>query len=102
MLASISSWVTETFILFLPQLVFVTNKFSFFCTFIPLCLQVCTGVYHPERPLPCDQSSVTVETLVHGQRDPVPDAHLTEPSHIVEDVEAAVDLVLEQYDPLHL
>lgn len=57
-------------------------------------------MYHPERPLPCDQSSVTVETLGHGHRDLVPDPHLAEPSHIVEDVEAAVDLVLEQYSAL--
>lgn len=68
--------------------------------FLPLCPQVCTGVYHPERPLACDQSGVTMETLDHGHRDQVPDPHLAEPSHIVEDVEAAVDLVLEQYSAL--
>lgn len=66
-----------------------------FSTALPLspCPQVCTGVYNPERPLPCDQSSVTTETLV-------PDPHLAEPSHIVEDVEAAVDLLLEQESAL--
>lgn len=57
---------------------------------------VCTGVYHPKRLLPCDHSMVTVERLAHHHRDLVSDQHLAEPTHIVEDVEAAVDLLLEQ------
>lgn len=41
-----------------------------------------------------------METLPHGHMDLVPDPHLAEPSHIVEDVEAAVDLLLEQESAL--
>nr|XP_033482471.1 haloacid dehalogenase-like hydrolase domain-containing 5 [Epinephelus lanceolatus] len=52
---------------------------------------VCTGVYNPHSPLP----SVT-ETIFHGHRDLVLEPDLVEPHHIVEDVEAAVDLLLQQ------
>lgn len=64
------------------------------------CPQVCTGVYNPDCPLPHDQSSVTVEALFHGHRDLVLDPDLVEPSHIVEDVEAAVDLLVQQESAL--
>ncbi|KAL3966315.1 hypothetical protein ACER0C_031711 [Sarotherodon galilaeus] len=57
---------------------------------------VCTGVYNPSFPLPSDQNSSIMETVFHGHRDLVPEPDLMEPSHIVEDVEAAVDLLLQQ------
>lgn len=57
---------------------------------------MCTGVYNPRSPLPSDQSSAITETVFHGHRDLVLEPDLVEPSHVVEDVEAAVDLLLEQ------
>ncbi|XP_006801931.1 haloacid dehalogenase-like hydrolase domain-containing 5 [Neolamprologus brichardi] len=57
---------------------------------------VCTGVYNPRFPLPSDQNSSIMETVFHGHRDLVPEPDLMEPSHMVEDVEAAVDLLLQQ------
>ncbi|XP_034537458.1 haloacid dehalogenase-like hydrolase domain-containing 5 [Notolabrus celidotus] len=57
---------------------------------------VCTGVYNPRSPLPSDQSSAVTETVFHGHRDLVLDPDLVEPSHVVEDVEVAVDLLLQQ------
>lgn len=59
------------------------------------CPQVCTGVYNPRSPLPSDQSSVVTETVFHGHGDLVLEPDLVEPSHVVEDVEAAVDLLLQ-------
>ncbi|XP_041815913.1 haloacid dehalogenase-like hydrolase domain-containing 5 [Chelmon rostratus] len=55
---------------------------------------VCTGVYNPHSPLPSDQNSMV--TVFHGHRDLVLEPDLVEPSHVVEDVEAAVDLLLQQ------
>ncbi|PWA13878.1 hypothetical protein CCH79_00019186 [Gambusia affinis] len=55
---------------------------------------VCTGVYNPHSPLPGDQN--VSEAMVHGQNDPKVEPDLVEPSHMVEDVEAAVDLMLQQ------
>uniref|UniRef100_A0A3Q3LYB1 Haloacid dehalogenase like hydrolase domain containing 5 n=1 Tax=Mastacembelus armatus TaxID=205130 RepID=A0A3Q3LYB1_9TELE len=57
---------------------------------------VCTGVYSPRCPLPSHWISSDTETVFHGQRDLVLQPHLVEPRHIVEDVEAAVDLLLQQ------
>ncbi|XP_045931388.1 haloacid dehalogenase-like hydrolase domain-containing 5 isoform X1 [Micropterus dolomieu] len=57
---------------------------------------VCTGVYNPHSPLPSDQSGTFMETVFHGHRDLVLDPDLVEPSHVVEDVEAAVDVLLQQ------
>ncbi|XP_073323633.1 haloacid dehalogenase-like hydrolase domain-containing 5 [Pagrus major] len=57
---------------------------------------VCTGVYNPRSRLPSDQSSTVTETVFHGHRDLVLEPDLVEPSHVVEDVEAAVDLLLQQ------
>lgn len=57
---------------------------------------MCTGVYNPRSPLPRDQSSSVTEAVFHGHRDLVLEPDLVEPSHIVEDVEAAVDLLLQQ------
>ncbi|XP_076603440.1 haloacid dehalogenase-like hydrolase domain-containing 5, partial [Chaetodon auriga] len=55
---------------------------------------VCTGVYNPHALLPSDQNSMV--TVFHGHRDLVLEPDLVEPSHVVEDVEAAVDLLLQQ------
>uniref|UniRef100_A0A3Q0S7U2 Haloacid dehalogenase like hydrolase domain containing 5 n=1 Tax=Amphilophus citrinellus TaxID=61819 RepID=A0A3Q0S7U2_AMPCI len=55
-----------------------------------------TGVYNSRFPLPRDQSSSITETVFHGHRDMVLEPDLMEPSHVVEDVEAAVDLLLHQ------
>uniref|UniRef100_A0A3P9LY54 Haloacid dehalogenase-like hydrolase domain-containing 5 n=1 Tax=Oryzias latipes TaxID=8090 RepID=A0A3P9LY54_ORYLA len=57
---------------------------------------VCTGVYNPHSPLPSDQNSSITEMVFHGQRDLVLDRDLLEPSRVVEDVEAAVDFMLQQ------
>uniref|UniRef100_UPI0037E86F35 haloacid dehalogenase-like hydrolase domain-containing 5 n=1 Tax=Semicossyphus pulcher TaxID=241346 RepID=UPI0037E86F35 len=57
---------------------------------------VCTGVYNPRSPLPSDQSGTVTETVFHGHRDLVLEPDLVEPRHVVEDVEAAVDLLLQQ------
>ncbi|XP_019120773.1 haloacid dehalogenase-like hydrolase domain-containing 5 [Larimichthys crocea] len=57
---------------------------------------VCTGVYNPRSPLPSDQSSAVTEMLFNGHRDMVLEPNLVEPGHVVEDVEAAVDLLLQQ------
>jgi len=58
--------------------------------------QVCTGVYNPQSPLPSDQNSGVTEMVFHGHRDLVLEPDLVEPSHVVQDVEAAVDLLLQQ------
>ncbi|XP_055364894.1 haloacid dehalogenase-like hydrolase domain-containing 5 isoform X3 [Betta splendens] len=57
---------------------------------------VCTGVYNPHSILSSDQSSSITETELHGHRDLVLEPDLVAPNHVVEDVEAAVDLVLQQ------
>ncbi|XP_036007633.1 haloacid dehalogenase-like hydrolase domain-containing 5 [Fundulus heteroclitus] len=56
-----------------------------------LSILVCTGVYNPRSPLPGDQN---LSEMFHGHKDMELD--LLEPSHVVEDVEAAVDLMLQQ------
>uniref|UniRef100_A0A667YBQ5 Haloacid dehalogenase-like hydrolase domain-containing 5 n=2 Tax=Myripristis murdjan TaxID=586833 RepID=A0A667YBQ5_9TELE len=53
---------------------------------------VCTGVYSPGSLLPSDRSAEVQEAaFLPGQRDV-----LLEPGHVVQDVEAAVDLLLQQ------
>uniref|UniRef100_A0A665XAT6 Haloacid dehalogenase like hydrolase domain containing 5 n=1 Tax=Echeneis naucrates TaxID=173247 RepID=A0A665XAT6_ECHNA len=64
----------------------------------PSCLQVCTGVYNPRSPLPSNPGSTITEKVFHGHRDLVLEPDLVEPSHVVEDVEAAVDLLLQRED----
>jgi len=58
-----------------------------------ICPQVCTGVYNPRSPLPGD---AITEAALHGHRDLVMELDLVEPNHVVEVVEAAVDLLLQQ------
>ncbi|XP_047204200.1 haloacid dehalogenase-like hydrolase domain-containing 5 [Girardinichthys multiradiatus] len=55
---------------------------------------VCTGVYNPDSPLPGDQN--VSDMMFHGCKHRKLDPDLLEPSHVVEDVEAAVDLMLQQ------
>ncbi|KAG7226630.1 hypothetical protein INR49_001800 [Caranx melampygus] len=57
---------------------------------------VCTGVYNPRSPLLSNQISTITEKAIHGHRDLVLEPDLVEPSHMVEDVEAAVDLLLQK------
>uniref|UniRef100_A0A667YIG2 Haloacid dehalogenase like hydrolase domain containing 5 n=1 Tax=Myripristis murdjan TaxID=586833 RepID=A0A667YIG2_9TELE len=59
---------------------------------LSVCPQVCTGVYSPGSLLPSDRSAEVQEAaFLPGQRDV-----LLEPGHVVQDVEAAVDLLLQQ------
>ena len=44
--------------------------------------QVCTGVFNPDAALPIEQGTA--------------DAELMEPDYIVEDVEAAIDLIFQK------
>ncbi|XP_068598213.1 haloacid dehalogenase-like hydrolase domain-containing 5 [Brachionichthys hirsutus] len=57
---------------------------------------VCTGVYNPRSQLSSNQSSAIAEAVSQGHGDLVLEPDLMEPSHIVEDVEDAVDLMLQQ------
>ncbi|KAM9786018.1 haloacid dehalogenase-like hydrolase domain-containing 5 [Neosynchiropus ocellatus] len=57
---------------------------------------VCTGVYNPKAAVPSDASRCIKETVFHGHRDFRFDPALVEPSHIVQDVAGAVDLIFEQ------
>ncbi|XP_061687635.1 haloacid dehalogenase-like hydrolase domain-containing 5 isoform X7 [Syngnathoides biaculeatus] len=52
---------------------------------------VCTGVY--KRP----SASAPESVFLHGHRDMAAEAGLAEPSYVVDDVEAAVDLVLRRH-----
>lgn len=61
-----------------------------------ICLQVCTGVYKPHPPLHQDQISPVTEAMSCAHRDQVLEPELVEPHHVVEDVEAAVDLLLQE------
>ena len=56
-----------------------------------LCPQVCTGVYNRG-----DGNMAVSESVFHGHRDLALDLELVEPHHLVEDVEEAVDLMLQQ------
>lgn len=57
---------------------------------------MCTGVYNPRSPLPSDRSDAVTESVFHGHRDLKLELDLVEPNHVVEDVEAAVDILLQQ------
>ncbi|XP_042621800.1 haloacid dehalogenase-like hydrolase domain-containing 5 [Cyprinus carpio] len=56
---------------------------------------VCTGVYNPHMELPKDANQCIKETVFHGHRDFRFDPALVEPEKIVEDVDAAVELIFE-------
>ncbi|XP_033878745.3 haloacid dehalogenase-like hydrolase domain-containing 5 [Acipenser ruthenus] len=57
---------------------------------------VCTGVYDPHTQVPSDPSECITETVFHGHRDFHFDPALVEPGHLVQDVDAAVQLIFEQ------
>lgn len=57
---------------------------------------VCTGVYNPHTEIPPDAGHSIKETVFHGHRDFRFDPALVEPGHIVQDVEAAVELIFQQ------
>ncbi|MGH0163391.1 UNVERIFIED_CONTAM: hypothetical protein FKN15_074411 [Acipenser sinensis] len=57
---------------------------------------VCTGVYDPHTQVPSDPSESITETVFHGHRDFCFDPALVEPGHLVQDVDAAVQLIFEQ------
>ncbi|XP_065129087.1 haloacid dehalogenase-like hydrolase domain-containing 5 [Paramisgurnus dabryanus] len=56
---------------------------------------VCTGVYNPHLELPKDSNQCIKETVFHGHRDFRFDPALVEPEKIVQDVDAAVELIFE-------
>ncbi|KAM3915063.1 haloacid dehalogenase-like hydrolase domain-containing 5 [Leptodactylus fuscus] len=56
---------------------------------------VCTGIYNPHAEVPADPSQSVTETVFHGHRDFRIDPALVEPGHIVDDVNAAVDLIFQ-------
>ncbi|XP_067096742.1 haloacid dehalogenase-like hydrolase domain-containing 5 [Osmerus mordax] len=57
---------------------------------------VCTGVYNPHTEVPMDSNSSIKETVFHGHRDFRFHPFLVEPGHIVQDVDAAVELIFEE------
>ncbi|KAG8431218.1 hypothetical protein GDO86_019232 [Hymenochirus boettgeri] len=56
---------------------------------------VCTGIYNPHAEVPADTSQSVTETVFHGHRDFRFDPALVEPGYIVDDVNAAVDLIFQ-------
>ncbi|XP_063283647.1 haloacid dehalogenase-like hydrolase domain-containing 5 isoform X2 [Pelobates fuscus] len=56
---------------------------------------VCTGIYNPHTKVPTDTSQSVTETVFHGHRDFRLEPELVEPGHIVDDVDAAVDLIFK-------
>lgn len=59
---------------------------------------VCTGVYRPQGDMPANWSETMAETVFHGHRDFHFDPSLVKASHIVRDVNDAVDLVFQKED----
>ncbi|XP_041441228.1 haloacid dehalogenase-like hydrolase domain-containing 5 isoform X2 [Xenopus laevis] len=57
---------------------------------------VCTGVYGNQGEVPTDTRESVTQTVFHGHRDFRLDPTLVEASHIVKDVEHAVNLVLRE------
>lgn len=56
---------------------------------------VCTGIYNPHAQVPANCGEYITETVFHGHRDFKFDPALVEPSHIVEDVNAAIELIFQ-------
>ncbi|KAI4901440.1 hypothetical protein NFI96_014726 [Prochilodus magdalenae] len=56
---------------------------------------VCTGVYNPHTEVPKDASQCIKETVFHGHRDFHFDPALVEPGNVVQDVDAAVELIFK-------
>ncbi|XP_028601422.2 haloacid dehalogenase-like hydrolase domain-containing 5 [Podarcis muralis] len=57
---------------------------------------VCTGVYNPQGDVPADHNENMLETVFHGHRDFHFDPTLVEASHVVHDVNDAVELVFQK------
>ncbi|KAJ6659967.1 hypothetical protein lerEdw1_018164 [Lerista edwardsae] len=57
---------------------------------------VCTGVYTRQGDVSADQSGSATETVFHGHRDFQFDPKLVEASHVVTDVNEAVELVFQK------
>uniref|UniRef100_A0ABM5GE56 Haloacid dehalogenase-like hydrolase domain-containing 5 n=1 Tax=Pogona vitticeps TaxID=103695 RepID=A0ABM5GE56_9SAUR len=57
---------------------------------------VCTGVYSPYGDVPTDCNKSMLETVFHGHRDFHFDPSLVEASHVVHDVNDAVELVFQK------
>uniref|UniRef100_H3A2Z1 Haloacid dehalogenase-like hydrolase domain-containing 5 n=1 Tax=Latimeria chalumnae TaxID=7897 RepID=H3A2Z1_LATCH len=56
---------------------------------------VCTGVFNPHAKVPTDPIETITETVFHGHRDFRFDPDLVEPNYIVQDVDAAVELIFQ-------
>lgn len=56
---------------------------------------VCTGVYNPHIELLKDTNQCIKETVFHGHRDFRFEPALIEPGNVVQDVDAAVELIFE-------
>ncbi|XP_077196216.1 haloacid dehalogenase-like hydrolase domain-containing 5 isoform X2 [Paroedura picta] len=65
---------------------------------VPSCrsILVCTGVYNHQGDLPADCNMNVMETAFHGHRDFRFDPSLVEASHVVRDVDDAVELVFQK------
>ncbi|KAH0617081.1 hypothetical protein JD844_028715 [Phrynosoma platyrhinos] len=61
-----------------------------------LSILVCTGVYNPYGDMPGDRNENMLETAFHGHRDFHFDPSLVEASHVVNDVNDAVELVFQK------
>ncbi|KAJ7329186.1 hypothetical protein JRQ81_015360 [Phrynocephalus forsythii] len=57
---------------------------------------VCTGVYNPYGDVPTDHNKSVLEIVFHGHRDLQFDPSLVEASHVVHDVNDAVELVFQK------
>ncbi|XP_066490386.1 haloacid dehalogenase-like hydrolase domain-containing 5 [Tiliqua scincoides] len=57
---------------------------------------VCTGVYTRQGDVPADQGGSITETVFHGHRDFQFDPKLVDASHVVSDVNEAVELVFQK------
>ncbi|KAM6976744.1 haloacid dehalogenase-like hydrolase domain-containing 5 [Aplochiton taeniatus] len=57
---------------------------------------VCTGVYNPNTEVPNDANQCIKENVFHGHRDFRFDPALVEPSHIVQNVDDAVEVIFKQ------
>ncbi|XP_060101765.1 haloacid dehalogenase-like hydrolase domain-containing 5 [Heteronotia binoei] len=65
---------------------------------VPSCqsILVCTGVYNHRGDVPADCKMSTMETVFHGHRDFHFDPSLVEASHVVRDVDDAIELVFQK------
>uniref|UniRef100_A0A8C5QWU5 Haloacid dehalogenase-like hydrolase domain-containing 5 n=1 Tax=Leptobrachium leishanense TaxID=445787 RepID=A0A8C5QWU5_9ANUR len=74
------------------------NKLSFPAATRCHSILVCTGISNPRAEVPADTSKSVTETVFHGHRDFKFEPSLVEPGYIVDDVDAAVDLIFKLED----